>query len=379
MRLVVNVGAAGLAALGAASAGTMAYWLLRPNAARVDRQVVREVWPAVADGKHNSNTDLIFWRGAFYLVHQTSRYHMGHPGSRLLLWRSTDARRWERVAEFKAPAGEYRDPKFAAIGKRLLIYALPNLDWTAEPYTTVCAWSEDGARWTTPAEIEPKGWLFWRPKSRDGSVWYVTAYWHEHGRSVLLRSPDGIGWQTVSEIYRGEKNDETDFEFLPDGRIVATCRLEGTGSTFGDRAGCTAIAVAAPPYESWSVTKSRLTRLDGPCLFRHEGRVYGVGRRQASFAPLVAGQGSLYARKRTSLFSVGESELRWLTDLPSAGDTAYAGVAVRGDDLYVSYYTSRPDRDYPWVLGMVRRSDILMARVSLSALAALAENPPDAP
>lgn len=379
MRLVVKVGAAGLAALGAASAGTMAYWWLRPNAARVDRQVVQEVWPAVADGKHNSNTDLTFWRGGFYLVHQASRYHMGHPGSRLLLWRSADARRWERVAEFKAPAGEYRDPKFAAIGKRLLIYALPNRDWFAEPYTTVCTWSEDGERWTTPTEIEPKGWLFWRPKTRDGSMWYVTAYWHEHGRSLLLRSRDGIGWQTVSEIYRGEKNDETDFEFLPDGRIIATCRLEGTGSAFGDQAGCTAIAVAAPPYESWSVSKSRLTRLDGPCLFRHEGRVYAVGRRQASFAPLVAEQGSLYARKRTSLFSVGEGELRWLTDLPSAGDTAYAGVAARGDDLYVSYYTSRADRDYPWALGMVRRSDILIARVSLSALAALAENPPDAP
>lgn len=379
MRRIVGSAVAGLSAIGLAGAATLAYWSLRPNRARVDPRLVLEVWPAVADGRHNSNTDLTFWNGRFYLVHQASRYHMGHPASRLLLWRSRDARLWEQVAEFKAPQGEYRDPKFAAIGGKLFIYALPNRDWFAEPYTTVYTWSTDGETWHPEQEAEPKGWLFWRPKTLDGQAWYVPAYWHEHGRSILLRSGDGLRWEKVSQIYEGEKNDETDMEFLPDGRIVATCRLEGTGSAFGDPRASTAIAVADPPYTSWRVTKSAVTRLDGPCLFRHGGRVFAVGRRQASFAPKTGELGSIYTRKRTSIFSVREDGLDWLTDLPSAGDTAYAGVVIRGDDLYISYYTSRLDRDYPWALGMVRPSDIMMARVSLSALAALAGAPPSAP
>lgn len=376
MRRILVGAAAGLGAAGLAGAATLAYWSLRPNRAAVDRHVVLEVWPAVADGRHNSNTDLISWGGRFYLVHQTSRYHMGHPNSRLILWRSRDARVWEKVTEFKAPEGEYRDPKFAAIGERLFIYALPNRDWFAEPYTTIYTWSADGEAWSPPEEAEPTGWLFWRPKSLDGRTWYVPAYWHGHGRSILLRSGDGVRWEPVSQIYEGERNDETDIEFLPDGRIIATCRLEGTGSAFGDPRASTAIAVSEPPYTSWRVAKSGVTRLDGPCLFRHGPRVFAVGRRQASFAPKAGELGSLYTRKRTSIFSVREDGLDWLTDLPSAGDTSYAGVVARGGDLFVSYYTSRLDRDYPWVLGMVRRSDIMMARVSLSALAALAEAPP---
>jgi len=41
--------------------GLLAYWCLRPHVAGVDPDVVRETWDVVADGAHNSNTDLIFW------------------------------------------------------------------------------------------------------------------------------------------------------------------------------------------------------------------------------------------------------------------------------------------------------------------------------
>jgi hypothetical protein len=119
--------------------------------------------------------------------------------------------------------------------------------------------------------------------------------------------------------------------------------------------------------------KSSLTRLDGPCLFSYNGRTFSVGRYQASFAPGVVEQGGLFSRKRTSIFLVEENGLTRLTDLPSAGDTSYAGIAVRGDEAYVSYYTSPLERDYPWFLGMLRRSDIRMARISLPALERLAD------
>jgi len=350
----------------------LAYWLLRPRVAGVDPDVVRETWDAVADGAHNSNTDLIYWNGQFYLCHQTSPYHLGSRRSRLLLWRSFDARSWEKVTEFKAERGEYRDPKFAAIRDWLFLYALPNLTLMAEPVTTVYTSTSDGVSWTPPAEIDPRGWLYWRPKTPDGATWYVTAYWHEHGKSILLRSGDGVRWSTVSQVYEGERNDETDFEFLPDGRMLATARLEGNGNEWGDATASTLIAVAPPPYEAWTYSKSGVTRLDGPCLFPYNGRVYAFGRYQATRAPRLVEQGGLYSRKRTSLFLVEEGGLRYLTDVPSAGDTSYAGVAMRGDELYASYYTSPPERDITWILGMFRPSDIRMARIDLPALERLA-------
>ncbi len=351
------------------------YWLARHNTASIEPSLDMKTWDIVADGTHNSNTDLIYWDGHFYLVHQTSRYHLGTERSKLIIRKSTDARSWAKVAEFQASRGELRDPKFAAIGGRLFLYALGNLQWNPEPYTTFYTFSEDGSQWRPLVQAQPERWLFWRPKTRDSATWYVPAYWHEHGRSVLLKSNDGIDWSLVSQIYEGERNDETAMEFLPDGRMIATSRLEGSGSMFGDPQGSTLIAVASPPYESWSHTKSRITRLDGPCLLSHEGRIFAIGRYQPSRMPVVAEQGSILSRKRTSLFTVTPEGLTRLSDLPSAGDTSYAGVTIIGDALYVCYYTSPIDRDFPWILGMLTATNIRMAKISLRSLVAAAESP----
>jgi len=354
--------------------GVLAGALLRPHVAGVNRDVVRETWDAVADGAHNSNTDLTFFDGWFYLCHQASPYHMGSRRSRLLLWRSRDARTWEKVTEFKNESGrEYRDPKFAVIRGRLFLYMLPNLTVRATPVGTVYTSSADGATWDAIAPIEPAGWLFWRPKTLDGVTWYVTAYWHDHGKSILLRSADGVTWTQVSQVYAGEGNDETDFEFLPDGRMLATARLEGKADTeWGDASASTLIAVAPPPYEQWTYAKSRVTRLDGPCLFPYNGRIYAIARYQATRAWRYVELGGIYSRKRTSLFLVEEHGLRYLTDLPSAGDTSYAGTVMQGDELIASYYTSPHERDVTWVLGMFRPSNIRMARIDLPALERLA-------
>jgi hypothetical protein len=354
--------------------GRASQLLFRPRVAGVDRRVVIETWDAVADGTHNSNTDLTFFDGWFYLCHQTSPYHLGSSRSRLLLWRSRDARAWEKMREFKNETGrEYRDPKFATIHGRLFLYALPNLGWRAIPVTTVYTSSMDGVSWKPMVETDQPGWLFWRPKTNDGRAWYVPAYWKEHGRSMLFRSEDGASWSPVSQIFKGEGNDETDIEFLPDGRLLATARLEGTtDNMWGSANACTLLAVAVPPYAEWSYHHSGITRLDGPCSFSYRGRMYSIGRYQTSRARRFAELGGMYSRKRTSIFLVEESRLTYLTDLPSAGDTSYAGVVVQGDDLYASYYTSPPEKDQTWVLGMFRPTDIKMARISLPALDQLA-------
>jgi hypothetical protein len=358
-----------------AAPGYIANWLLRPKVAGVNQDVVKESWDVVADGSHNSNTDLTYWNGQFFLCHQTSPYHLGSRRSRLLLWRSSYARTWEKVTEFKPEQGEYRDPKFAAIHDRLFLYALPNLTLLAEPVTTAFTSSTDGTSWEPAVEVDHPGWLFWRPKTNDGATWYVTAYWNKHGKSMLLKSDDGVRWTTVSQIYEGERNDETDFEFLPDGRILATARLEGSGNQWGDASASTLIAVASPPYENWTYQKSTVTRLDGPCLFPYNGRVYAIGRYQATRARGLVEQGGVYSRKRTSVFLVEPAGLHYLTDLPSAGDTSYAGVVIRGDELYASYYTSPPERDVVWSMGMFRPSNIRMVRIDLPALERLALEP----
>lgn len=352
----------------------LAYWAWRPNRSRVDPALALETWSAVRDGLHNSNTDLLFWRGQFWLVHASSPFHMGSRRCRLRLWRSLDARAWERVAEFAVPDEDIRDPKLAAIGGRLLLYAFPNAGLRALPYGTIVASSSDGTRWSGFEPITQPGWLLWRPKSLDGVTWYVPGYWHEHGRSALFSSKDGVEWTWVSEIHAGEGNDETDCEFLPDGRLLCTARLEVTpDNPWGHRDASTLLAVAEPPYLEWSKARSTLTRLDGPALFRDRGRVFAVARHQPGRRLPLRRLGGVLSRKRTALYLVEPERLVHLSDLPSAGDTSYAGVVLREGELTASYYTSDIRRDYPWALGMLAASEIRIARVALDALHRLAE------
>jgi hypothetical protein len=373
--LALQVVLLGLLGLGA----WLAWGFFRENRARIDPALDFEAWDAVADGLHNSNTDLAFWDGAFLLVHAASPWHLGSTECRLVVRRSVDGQSFERLAELRVPGEDIRDPKFAAIGGKLFLYALPNRGRRALPHATLFSTSSDGAKWTPFQKVviegvAPEGWLFWRPKTRDGSTWYVPAYWNEHGHSILLRSTDGVRWTFVSRIWDGEGNDETDFEWLPDGRMLATARLEVTPDTIpGNRNASTLLALAEPPFERWTYARSRVTRLDGPALFAHAGRVFAVGRRQAGRRWPWMALGGVLSRKRTALFLVEPHRLVHLSDLPSAGDTSYAGVVLRDGALFTSYYTSDPACDYPWILGMFLRTDVRMARVDLGSLVALAE------
>jgi len=381
--------------------GCLLLWVaLRPNRAEVDPGLRFESWDLVADGQHNSNTDMILWRDVWLLVHAASPYHMGTPRSRLVVRRCSDAEpgpksRWEEVAELRVPGSDIRDPKLATIGGRLFLYALTNRGFYAIPSGTVLATSDDGVHWSSFEAVGPEGWLLWRPKRAPGSheLWYASAYWKDHGESILLRSSDGRSWERLSTIHRGEGNDETEIEFLPgpDGapseRLLATARLEVTpDALLGNADASTLLAFADPPYTDWSDTRklrTQVTRLDGPVLFSDGGRVFAVARAQPGARAGLGRLGSVFARKRTALWWIdpgretpgggeGAPRIVWLSDLPSAGDTSYAGAVLRGRSLYTDYYTSRIDRDYPWLLGMLLATDIRLARVELAALHALA-------
>ncbi|HUY00802.1 MAG TPA: hypothetical protein VMV49_14670 [Candidatus Deferrimicrobium sp.] len=351
------------------------FWYLRPNTINVNEKIVIDSWVAVT-GRHNSNTDMIAWNGTIYLIHDQRPFHLGSTEAKLIIWNSTDAYTWTKVIEFQVPGNDIRDPKFAIIDNRLFLYALKNLGVMATPYQTVYTYTEDGINWQPFQDIAQMGWLFWRPKTNDNITWYVPAYWHKHGQSILLNSTDGINWNIIAPIYIGEGNDETAIEFLPDGRMICTARLEGKEDTiFGSSNASTLIATSSYPFDNWSsYIKSRVTRLDGPVLFSYENRTFAVGRNQVGPRTYFTELGGVFSRKRTSIFLVNETTgLTHLTDLPSAGDTSYAGVVRIDEELYVSYYTSDITKDYPWILGMISDSDIRIAKMNLTALIELVE------
>jgi hypothetical protein len=199
----------------------------------------------------------------------------------------------------------------------------------------------------------------------------MSAYWWEHGKSMLFRSTDGIDWTEVGLIYEGDKNDETAISFKPDGTMVMTARLEIDPNRWGYHPEAhTLIGTSSPPYTQWNLSRSYETRLDGPYLFQIGERTYACGRRHVGGASYM---GSVWGAKRTSLYLVLPDRLVFLSDLPSNGDTSYTGVVVEEDSVLISYYTSPLGRDFPWLMGMLSNSAIEMARFKIKDLEALTE------
>ena len=78
-------------------------------------------------------------------------------------------------------------------------------------------------------------------------------------------------------------------------------------------------------------------------------------------------------RKRTALYEIvgnlerGPIRARDLGELPSAGDTSYAGIArIAGSRFLATWYSSPPAEDPSWLDGFGGRTDIWKARLDFS-------------
>ncbi|GAB4341224.1 MAG: sialidase family protein [Candidatus Abyssubacteria bacterium] len=349
------------------------YWRYRPPSDIHLAQSLRvETWTAVRPDAHHAFTDLIKFQDEYILAHATSPWHFASERCRLVIRTSSDAKQWDLAAEIRIPGEDVRDPKLAVIGEKLFLYFLRNSHtFYAEPTGTAYCISDDGRNWTEPQDLATMtGWIIWRPKTRDGITFYAPAYWSEHGKAALFKTTDGVNWSQVGLIYSGDKTDETAISFRPDGSMVMTARLEIKPNRWGYHPEAhTLIGVALPPYTDWKLSRSYITRLDGPCLFQIGEHTYACGRRHVGDSDYM---GSVWGAKRTSLYLVLPDRLVFLSDLPSSGDTAYAGAVVEDESVLISYYTSPPNRDYIWLLGMISNSSVEMARVAIADLERLA-------
>jgi len=108
--------------------------------------------------------------------------------------------------------------------------------------------------------------------------------------------------------------------FLPDERAVCLLRRDPDVALLG---------IARPPYFDWHWQPLNC-RIGGPqCLQLHDGRIVAAVR--------------LYeGRVRTSLawLDVENATLNEILQLPSGGDTSYAGIVWHQGRLSISYYSS---------------------------------------
>jgi len=328
--------------------------------------------------KHNENTDLIVWKGAIWFVHRTAGSQILGPNSSLRVYRSRNGGRTFRLqAIVPAPVDrDIRDPSFYIVGKHLHIKAITRLPGFAlrdadAGSVSIETHSTNGRRWSRLNPIGPEGWGFWRVKELDG-VYYSAAYQDGDLQVVLYRSRDGVHWRAGPQIY-GVSADtplETELVFSPSGkRMLGLVRMDGNDfELLGNNDNLrTKICWARKPFRSFDCPQEfHGVRLDGAVAWWWHRRLFVVARKHIEGPDF---------RKRTALYEIkgnfegGPLSIREWGELPSAGDTSYAGVSPLGGSRFlVTWYSSPLAGDPSWLEGFQGQTDIWQAQLNVSKL-----------
>jgi hypothetical protein len=376
--LCVGLAVAVLAAIAPASAsgGDLPSWIRSAGIvvpADLDNQDCR-----TGVCRHNENTDLTRWKGDIYFVHRTAGSQVLGPNSSLRVYRSKDeGQTFDLRAIIPAPSDrDIRDPHFYKVGKRLFIKAITRLPGFAlrdvgADSISIETHSKNGRSWSAPNEIGPVRWGFWRVVKHRGT-YYSAAYEDGDLRVVLYRSTDGKTWTAGPEIY-GVSEDtplETELVITPSGkRMLALVRMDGTDSEILGNQGRlrTKVCWAKKPFHEFSCPQElNGVRLDGAVAFHWKGRLFVIARKHLLDSGI---------RKRTALYEItgnlerGPIDIIEWGELPSAGDTSYAGaVRLGGPRFLTTWYSSPPEQDPSWVEGFAGRTDIWKAKLDLSRL-----------
>jgi hypothetical protein len=294
--------------------------------------------------KHRAFTDLIRWRGRYYLSFREATSHLSYDG-RLVLLSSANLVDWNR--EELAGDADLRDAKFLAVGDALHLYGFERT-----PETTCVKYAVLGSTGSIDAHgaiAGTTGLAFWRPKLIHGR-YYCSGYrvtsepspdGHVDSEALLFTSDNAIDWEQSAAILRGEEATETELLELSERRMAAFIRRDGP------RFPTLSVGISAPPYSEWMTGDSgRIIHAVAACWWR--GQVVVVGRYMREPFPDRVNSPNLSAvlceqlnrNIRTNIWTWDEVHgFQLRLELPSQGDCSYAGIWPDEDRLAISYYS----------------------------------------
>jgi len=308
------------------------------SAPTVEVENVRRVFH---NGEHNAFTDLIRWNGKFWLTFRSCPDGHGVSGNAsVIVLASDDAKDWEKVHQFSVPHRDTRDPHFLDFNNQLFVYTgtwwsgdgpLPREQYELNQHLGYATWTADGKTWEGPQQLEGTyGHYIWRAAAHDGTAYLCARRKKDHSekesgaggtevvQSAMLESEDGLNWRFVS-YFQEERGNETAFQFLEDGGILAVSR---EGSKIAQ------LARSKPPYLEWE-RKDLPEYIGGPLLARWGDRWVVGGRRSTGNGP------------KTTLYWLIDDTLHPFAELPSGGDNSYPGFVALDDGRgLVSWYST---------------------------------------
>ncbi len=300
------------------------------GADELPRPVLVEVNRIWDKAPHNAFTDLIRFRDRWYCTLREGTGHVSHDGV-LKVIASDNGKKWESVATFRSPRGlDMREAKFSIMPDvRLMLMGVEANRKTRPALHQSLVWfTSDGKRWSEPTAVGDQDFWLWRGRWHDGTAYFFGYGCRSDNRALrLYTSTDGKRFETrIDKVaVEGTYPNETSLVFLPDGTAYCLLRQDGE-----PKSGY--IGKSRPPYTTWTWKKLGV-RIGGPNMLQlPDGRFVAVVRRYGN-----------RSRPTRTVMCWLDPELGTLTEaleLPSGGDTSYAGMVWHEDTLWISYYSS---------------------------------------
>jgi len=309
--------------------------LVPPAAGAAPPQVkIENIRRVFHNGEHNAFTDLIRWRGQFWLTFRSCPDGHGVASTAsIIVLKSSDTRTWTQVHQFAVPKRDTRDPHFLVFKEKLFIYTGTWYagDGVPAPGTVdfnrhlgYAVWTADGARWEGPRHLEGTyGHYIWRVATHGDKAYLCGRRAYAGGRqSALLESDDGLIWRFRS-LFQESAGNETAFHIEPDGALTAISRKTSFTSD---------LSRSRPPYTDWSRVELP-TFIGGPLLTRWKDQWLVGGRRWEE-------QNQVRTPITTLYWLVGDELVRF-AELPSGGDNSYPGFVELDDGRgLLSWYST---------------------------------------
>jgi hypothetical protein len=284
----------------------------------------RRIWNRAT---HNAFTDLLWHKDRWYCVFREGKAHVSPDGA-LRVITSEDGQKWESLALVESSKYDLRDAKIAVTpsGQLMLNGAGMIADADVRYYSMSWFSDDDGKTWDDGHQIGDPGFWLWRAHWHDGKV-YSMGYNTQRDRTKrtmkFYRSEGGRKFETlVNSVSSPNGCGEDKILFMKDGSALCLLRHE-TGNKLAQ------LGTAQPPYTDWK-WRDLNARIGGPNMIQlPDGRILAVTR--------------LYdGGTRTSLswLDPDTAKLTEVLKLPSSGDTSYPGMVLKGDILWISYYSS---------------------------------------
>ena len=285
---------------------------------------VRMVWD---QSPHNAFTDLVRYKDAFYLIFREATDHVDARDGKIRILKSLQGINWATAAVFEKPGYDLRDPKVcikpSSSGDLLMIYWWGHSN-VVDSSKTFASFSIDGENWSSPRDVNDV-WLWritWHPDSgkgyeMTGSTMHITDDGLNFDFFLSLTEPDPSCpeyWPTEATIRFDNASDYAYILVRRNGEVSDTAILQIS---------------SGPPYTNW-IWRDLGIRIGGPNFIQLPNNKW------------IAAIRDYYPSTHTELGELDVEQGRYtpLLELPSGGDTSYAGLFIHDDKIWVSYYSS---------------------------------------